>query len=157
MRLHVRPVQIEGSAQTCDSMHIFILWSGDQSIPKTTPHLDIELSCWNKTQRPATLLSIHSATLNGQPLRSEDALRSFDPITLEASGKPESAQFTLHAPEGDLIAQPGDVLVIRFRLNWGTRLVRPKVKLHVGDVKRPRRRIRVSAPRGSVVDRQLPP
>ena len=53
-------------------------------------------------------------------------------ITLEANRKSETTHFMLQPADGNLVAQAGDRLTIRFRLNWGvTRLVGPKISMRL--------------------------
>jgi hypothetical protein len=125
------PIAMEGTARICTSVHVFVMWS-DQPIPKTSPHIDVEMRCWNRTGRPATVLDVDSASVDGHPLTTDDAHQPFREVTLEANGKSETTHFTLQPVDGHLAARPGDRLTIRFRLNWGvTRLVGPRISMRL--------------------------
>jgi hypothetical protein len=97
---------MEGTARVCTSMHVFVMWS-DQPIPQTSPHIDVEVRSWNRTSRPATVLDVHSASLDGHPLTTNDAEQPFHEVTLGADGKSETTHFTLQAADGELVAHAG--------------------------------------------------
>jgi hypothetical protein len=123
------PVAVEGSATLCTWAHPVLTYGDD---PPGPLHVDVDVRLWNKTSRPATVLDIDTATLNGQELSANMSIATFKEVTLRATGKSERLYFTLHAPAGELVAQPGDILTIRFRLNRGvTQLVGPKTQLRL--------------------------
>jgi hypothetical protein len=149
---------MDGTARLCDSIHVFAV-RGDQEIPRTSLHIDVDLRCWNKTHNPTTMLDVDTATLNGQALTTIGGERPFQAVTLAGGGAPEKAYFTLHAADGGALvdALPGDMLTIRFRLNRGvTRVVGPKARLALVDAEKrlpvkPRSRgMRVFRPRGRI-------
>jgi hypothetical protein len=122
---------MEGTARICTSMHVLVVL-GDQPTPQTSPHIDVEVRSWNRSRRPATVLDVHSASVDGHPLTTNDAERPFHEITLQADGKSATTHFTLQPADGELVAHAGDRLTIRFRLNWGvTRIVGPKISMRL--------------------------
>ena len=123
------PVAIEGDAWLCTSGHPLMIWS-DAPWPSGPKHVDVTLRFWiQRGTKPATILDLDSATVNGAKLSQGGTFDQFHELTLDPSGKSETAYFTLHPPEGeDLRASAGDVLDLRFRLNWGARLIAPKIR-----------------------------